>query len=36
VKHDLVLTPTAQGLVLTGQLWHTQLNVTARKATRWN
>ena len=33
-KHDLTLTPTAAGLVLTGQLWDTQLNVTARKAQR--
>jgi len=33
-KHDLTLTPTAAGLVLTGQLWHTHLNVTARRAER--
>jgi len=33
-KHDLILTPTATGLVLTGQLWETQLNVSARKADR--
>lgn len=33
-KHDLTLTPTAAGLVLTGQLWDTQLRVTARRAQR--
>jgi len=33
-KHDLTLTPTAAGLVLTGQLWDTQLKVTARRAQR--
>lgn len=34
VKHDLVLTPTAQGLLLTGQIWETHLNVPARRAQR--
>jgi alpha-galactosidase len=32
-KHDLTLTPEAEGLRLTGQLWYAKVNVTARRAT---
>ena len=32
-KHDLILTPEAEGLRLTGQFWHGKVNVTARQGT---